>query len=51
MDILFKPKNIGNVEIKNRFVHSATHEGMSDPSGTVNDKIIKRYQAIAKGDE
>lgn len=49
MTILFTPQYVGNVEIKNRFVHSATYEGMADTSGKITDKLIKRYQTIAKG--
>jgi len=49
MSVLFTPKKIGNVEIKNRFVHSATYECMADTAGNVTDKIIKRYSKIAKG--
>ena len=29
MSMLFTPKKIGNLELPNRFVHSATYEGMS----------------------
>lgn len=50
MSILFEPMNLGNVQIKNRFVHSATYEGMAAETGEVTDKIIKRYQQLAKGD-
>ncbi|MCD4718845.1 MAG: hypothetical protein K8S13_03170 [Desulfobacula sp.] len=49
MTILLTPQYIGNVEIKNRFVHSATYEGMADSSGRITDQLIKRYQTIAKG--
>jgi len=49
MSVLFTPKNIGGVEIQNRFVHSATYECMADAQGGVTDKLIKRYSQIAKG--
>jgi 2,4-dienoyl-CoA reductase-like NADH-dependent reductase (Old Yellow Enzyme family) len=49
MSILFTPINIGNVQIKNRFIHSATYEVMSLETGEVSDKLIKRYQNLAKG--
>ena len=49
MSILFTPKKIGNVELPNRFVHSATHEGMAKESGEVSDELIRRYRKLAKG--
>jgi 2,4-dienoyl-CoA reductase-like NADH-dependent reductase (Old Yellow Enzyme family) len=50
MSILFTPINIGDVQIKNRFVHSATYEVMALETGEVSDKLIKRYQNLAKGE-
>ena len=50
MDILFTPKKIGDLEIKNRFVNSATCESMAEETGEVTDGIIKRYKQLAKGD-
>ncbi len=50
MSILFTPMKIGNLEIKNRFVHSATHEGMTTQSGEITDQLIRRYQNLAKGE-
>jgi len=49
MSALFTPKKIGPLEIKNRFVHSATYECMADHGGHVTDPLIKRYSRIAKG--
>jgi len=50
MSILFTPINLGNVQIKNRFIHSATYEVMSLETGEVSDKLVKRYQNLAKGE-
>ncbi len=50
MSILFTPINIGNVQIRNRFIHSATYEVMSLETGEVSDELIKRYQILAKGE-
>lgn len=50
MSILFTPINIGDVQIKNRFSHSATSEVMSLETGEVSDKLTKRYQNLAKGE-
>jgi len=50
MSVLFLKLNIGNVPIKNRFVHSATYEAMASPTGEVTEKLIKRYQRLAKNE-
>ena len=50
MSIVFSPHKIGKLEIKNRFVHSATYECMAEESGKVTDELIKRYTKLAKGD-
>ncbi len=50
MSVLFTPKRVGHVDIKNRFVHSATYEGMADPGGQVTETLIKRYRQVAEGE-
>ena len=50
MSFLFTPQKIGNLEIKNRFVHSATYECMALENGEVSDKLIKRYRILTKGE-
>ncbi|MCJ7782551.1 MAG: NADH:flavin oxidoreductase [Desulfobacterales bacterium] len=49
MSILFTPIKLGNLQIQNRFIHSATYEAMALETGEVSDKLIKRYQNLAKG--
>lgn len=49
MSILFTPKKIGNTELQNRFVNSATYEGMAKQTGEVTEELIKRYEKLAKG--
>lgn len=44
-----KPKKIGSIEIKNRFVRSATFEGMATEDGYVTDKHLKLYKDLAVG--
>jgi 2,4-dienoyl-CoA reductase-like NADH-dependent reductase (Old Yellow Enzyme family) len=46
---LFKPYRIGALEIRNRFVRSATTSAWSDANGVVNDDIIRLYEGLAKG--
>ncbi|MFX1340638.1 MAG: NADH:flavin oxidoreductase [Promethearchaeota archaeon] len=43
-----KPMKIGNIEIKNRFVRSATYEGMAH-EGLVTDKHVELYRNLAEG--
>ena len=43
------PKEIGEVLIKNRFVRSATYEGMASEDGKVTDKLVELYKELAKG--
>jgi 2,4-dienoyl-CoA reductase-like NADH-dependent reductase (Old Yellow Enzyme family) len=50
VSVLFTPIDLGNVQAKNRFVHSATYEVMASETGEVSDKLIKRYQNLAKGE-
>jgi len=50
MSTLFKPIKLGPIEIQNRFIHSATYEGMALPTGEVTDETIKRYRNLAKGE-
>ncbi|MGV7224131.1 MAG: hypothetical protein ACQ9MH_21735 [Nitrospinales bacterium] len=49
MSQLFSPIKIGNVELPNRFVCSATYEVMSKETGEVSDELIKRYVRLAEG--
>lgn len=49
MSLLFSPIKIGNVELPNRFVCSATYEVMAKETGEVSDELIKRYVRLAKG--
>jgi 2,4-dienoyl-CoA reductase-like NADH-dependent reductase (Old Yellow Enzyme family) len=49
-DLMYStPKKIGSMEIKNRFVRSATFEGMATEDGCVTDKHVTLYENLAKG--
>lgn len=48
MNILFTPAKIGNLEIPNRFVRSATYDAGAD-NGFVSDWQLDLYGALAKG--
>ncbi len=46
---LFSPEKIGNVEVKNRIVRSATYTHSATKDGYVTDEMIKFYTNLAKG--
>ena len=45
---LFEPYRIGNLELKNRFVRSATWDGTADNSGAVTDMSVALYRKLAE---
>lgn len=49
VDALFAPARIGRLDIKNRFVRSATSETMSADSGEITDAYEDFYRALARG--
>ena len=49
MSILFEPMKIRNMELRNRFVRSATYDGCADRSGDVSEKQIKIFSELAAG--
>jgi 2,4-dienoyl-CoA reductase-like NADH-dependent reductase (Old Yellow Enzyme family) len=50
MSLLFSPYSVNKMEVKNRFVHSATQECMAGDNGEITDELIKRYVNLAKGE-
>lgn len=48
--ILFVPKKIGNVTIKNRFVRSATYENAANNDGSIGKEYIKIYERLSRGE-
>jgi len=49
LQYLFSPKKIGNVEVKNRIIRSATWTGTATEDGYVTDKLINFYNKLAEG--
>ena len=47
---LFKPFNIGRLELRNRFVRSATWDCSADSDGAVTDDSVSLYSELAKGE-
>ena len=48
-DILFTPVALGCLDLKNRFVRSATYEGMADSCGVVSNELAGKYKQLAAG--
>jgi 2,4-dienoyl-CoA reductase-like NADH-dependent reductase (Old Yellow Enzyme family) len=49
MSSLFERTSINGMELKNRFVRSATHEGMADENGFPSERLFKLYERLGKG--
>jgi 2,4-dienoyl-CoA reductase-like NADH-dependent reductase (Old Yellow Enzyme family) len=49
VSILFEPMKIKNLELRNRFVRSATYDGCADEAGHITDKHIKMFADLADG--
>ncbi len=49
MSILFEPGKIGNMELKNRFVRSATVESLCTDDGRITEAYVRAYERLAKG--
>ncbi|MDH5438715.1 MAG: NADH:flavin oxidoreductase, partial [Candidatus Bathyarchaeota archaeon] len=47
--ILFSPKKIGTMTVKNRLVRSATYEGIADDNGLVDNRYVALYESLARG--
>ncbi len=49
MSALFEPATLHTLELKNRFVRSATWTGTASPKGETTDEMISRMVALARG--
>lgn len=50
MSLLFTPKKLGDLVIKNRFIHSACEDNMATEDGHVSDGIIDKLRRLARGE-
>lgn len=46
---IFEPIKIGNIEIKNRLVRSATWLAAASPTGDITDELMARFVELARG--
>lgn len=49
MSKLFEPIKIGSLDIRNRFVRSATHDRLAEPDGRISANELKLYEDLAAG--
>jgi len=49
MSVLFESSAIKGMTLKNRFVRSATWEGMATPDGEVTPQLVETLEALAQG--
>lgn len=50
MSVLFQPQRIGRIELKNRFVRSATYYGLADEAGHVGEPSVELMRTLAGND-
>ena len=50
MYMIFEKTTIGNITLKNRIIRSATHDGLADEIGAPSDKLIQKYEHLAKSE-
>lgn len=48
--MLFNETKISGINVKNRIIRSATHDGLADKNGAPSDKLIKKYEHLAKNE-
>lgn len=49
MDALFEGCRLGNLALRNRFVRSATWEGMTAEEGEVTEDFVEVYRDLGRG--
>jgi len=48
--MIFEKAEISGITLKNRILRSATHDGLADENGAPSDKLIRKYEFLAKND-
>lgn len=48
--MLFLETMISGISVKNRIMRSATHDGLADENGAPSDKLIAKYEHLAKNE-
>ncbi|MFC1886200.1 hypothetical protein ACFLZM_04000 [Thermodesulfobacteriota bacterium] len=50
MSILFSSRQLGGIQVKNRFIHSACEDNLASESGEVTEEMIRKYRYLARGE-
>lgn len=48
--MIFEKAQISSFEVRNRIFRSATHDGLADENGAPSEKLIRKYEFLAKND-
>lgn len=48
--MLFKETTISGIDVNNRIMRSATHDGLADEFGAPSDELVRKYEFMAKND-
>lgn len=48
--MLFKETTVSGIDVRNRIIRSATHDGLADENGAPCDKLIAKYEKLAKNE-
>lgn len=48
--MLFNETKISDLTVKNRIIRSATHDGLADENGAPSEKLIAKYEHLAKNE-
>lgn len=48
--MIFEQTKIGSIEVKNRILRSATHDGDTDTNGAPSETLIRKYTNLAKNE-
>lgn len=48
--MLFEQTKISGISVKNRIIRSATHDGLADENGAPSDKLILKYENLARNE-
>lgn len=46
--MIFEDSKLGTILLKNRIIRSATHEGLADENGYPTEKLLRKYEVLAK---
>jgi 2,4-dienoyl-CoA reductase-like NADH-dependent reductase (Old Yellow Enzyme family) len=47
--MLFEPYDLAGIQLRNRIIRSATHEGLADANGRPTEKLKRKYLQLARG--